>query len=65
MRLPCRRNLQQSRGAPGWPDPDTARREVFTWITRYNTRRRHSTCGHVSPIAYENTHHAATLTLAA
>ncbi|MDF9876156.1 transposase InsO family protein [Cellulosimicrobium cellulans] len=52
-------------GAHGWPDPATARREVFAWITRYNTRRRHSTCGHRSPIAYENAHHAATLTLAA
>ncbi|GEL93696.1 transposase [Cellulomonas composti] len=52
-------------GAPGWPDPATARREVFTWITRYNTRRRHSTCGYISPIAYENAHRAATLTLAA
>lgn len=52
-------------GAHGWPDPTTARREVFAWITRYNTRRRHSTCAHRSPIAYENAHHAATLTLAA
>lgn len=52
-------------GAAGWPDPVTARREVFAWITRYNTRRRHSTCGHRSPIDYENAHRAATLTLAA
>ncbi len=52
-------------GADGWPDPETARREVFAWITRYNARRRHSTCGHLSPTAYENAHHAATLTLAA
>ena len=47
-------------GAPGWPDPPTARRAVFAWITRYNTRRRHSWCGHLSPITYENTHHGAT-----
>jgi transposase InsO family protein len=52
-------------GAHGWPDPATARRDVFAWITRYNTRRRHSTCGYLSPIAYEKAHHAATLTLAA
>jgi len=51
--------------AHGWPDAATARREVFAWITRYNTRRRHSTCGYLSPVAYENAHHAATLTLAA
>ncbi|WP_425458012.1 IS3 family transposase [Actinotalea subterranea] len=47
-------------GATGWPDPATARRAVFAWITRYNTRRRHSWCGHLSPITYENTHHGAT-----
>ena len=52
-------------GAHGWPDPATARQAVFAWITRYNTRRRHSTCGYLSPVAYENNHHAATLTLAA
>ncbi len=52
-------------GADGWPDATTARRAVFAWITRYNTRRRHSTCGYLSPITYENTHHTAMLTLAA
>lgn len=52
-------------GAAGWLDPATARREVFARIARYNTRRRLSTCGHLSPIAYENAHHAATMTLAA
>lgn len=46
-------------GATGWPDPATARRAVFAWLTRYNTRRRHSWCGHLSPITYENTHHGA------
>lgn len=25
-------------GSHGWPDPATARRAVFAWITRYNTR---------------------------
>lgn len=52
-------------GAAGWPDASTARREVFAWITRYNTRRRHSTCDYLSPVTYENAHHAASLTLAA
>ena len=50
-------------GAPCWPDPRTARLEVFRWITRYNTRRRHSRLGHTSPIDYEKT--AGSLTAAA
>src|SRR4051812_6110350 len=52
-------------GAPGWDTPAAARRAVFAWITRYNTRRRHSTCGQTSPITYENTHSRATLPIAA
>ena len=28
-------------GAGGWASPTLCRREVFRWITRYNTRRRH------------------------
>ncbi len=36
-----------------WPDELTCRRQVFRWLTRYNTRRRHSWCGYRSPIAYE------------
>ena len=45
-----------------WPDDAVCRRQVFRWIVRYNTRRRHSYCGHMSPTAYETT---ATLPLAA
>jgi transposase InsO family protein len=30
-----------------------ARRQVFRWATRYNTRRRHSWCGYLSPSTYE------------
>jgi transposase InsO family protein len=36
-----------------WPDETTCRREVFRWITRYNTRRRHSWCRYHSPNTYE------------
>jgi transposase InsO family protein len=40
------------------------RREVFGWVTRYNTRRRHSWCGHQAPSVYEQ-QHAATLRITA
>jgi hypothetical protein len=30
-----------------------ARLSVFAWITRYNTRRRHSSLGYLSPNDYE------------
>lgn len=41
-------------GVATWPDAATCRRAVFRWATRYNTRRRHSYCGNLSPNAYEN-----------
>jgi transposase InsO family protein len=47
-----------------WPDEFTCRREVFGWLVRYNNRRRHSWCGHQSPLTYEN-RYAATLLHAA
>lgn len=47
-----------------WPDDLTCRRELFRWLTRYNTRRRHSWCHYQSPIAYE-TNYPATLPIAA
>jgi transposase InsO family protein len=34
------------------PDARTARLAVFRWITRYNTVRRHSRLGQMSPIDY-------------
>lgn len=40
-------------GAKRWPSAREARLAVFKWITRYNTRRRHSTLGYRSPIDYE------------
>ncbi len=47
-----------------WPDADTCQREVFAWLVRYNTRRRHSWCGQASPDLYEK-RCAATLSAAA
>lgn len=53
------------RGAHDYGDAGTCRRTVFAWLTRYNTRRRHSANGHLSPDEYERRHHTAKLTLAA
>ena len=47
-----------------WPDEAACRRQVFRWLVRYNTRRRHSWCRYQSPVAYE-TDTAATLPSAA
>ena len=52
-------------GAARWDTAGQARLAVFTWITRYNTRRRHSYCGHLSPNTYENVNTTATLRPAA
>ncbi|MGQ0842852.1 MAG: integrase core domain-containing protein, partial [Sporichthyaceae bacterium] len=53
------------RGAARWATARDARLAVFKWIVNYNTRRRHSTCRYLSPMAYENTFTAATLSVAA
>ncbi|KAB2588707.1 transposase, partial [Streptomyces arboris] len=42
------------KGRKGWPSEGEARLDAFRWLTRYNTRRRHSRLGQRSPIAYEN-----------
>ena len=42
-------------GAHRWTSAREARLAVFRWITRYNTRRRHSALGQMSPINYEKT----------
>jgi cell volume regulation protein A len=47
-------------GAAAFADDASCRRTVFRWAVRYNTRRRHSYLGQVSPNTYEN-HLAATL----
>ena len=43
-----------------WSDEPSCRRQLFKWLTRYNTKRRHSWCRYQSPIAYE-TSYTATL----
>jgi transposase InsO family protein len=48
-----------------WPDAASCRREVFRWLARYNTKRRHSRCRHSSPATYERTLTTATLPEAA
>jgi transposase InsO family protein len=47
-----------------WSDEATCRRQVFRWIVRYNTKRRHSWCRYQSPSTYESLY-AATLPSAA
>ena len=47
-----------------WTDELTCRRQVFRWLVRYNTKRRHSWCRYTSPVAYE-TRYTATLPTAA
>lgn len=43
-------------GAKRWSDEARCRTEVFRWITRYNTRRRHSALRNRSPLDYEADH---------
>ena len=50
--------------AASWPDELACRRQVFRWLTRYNTKRRHTWCRYQPPIPYE-TGYAATLATAA
>jgi transposase InsO family protein len=52
-------------GATRWESPRAARLAVFRWITRYNTKRRHSYCNYLSPANYENAHTTASLDHAA
>jgi transposase InsO family protein len=37
----------------GWSNTRQARLDVFRWLSFYNTRRRHSALGHLSPVEYE------------
>lgn len=52
-------------GAARWESPREARLAVIRWITRYNTRRRHSYCDYLSPADYETTHAPANIAQAA
>ncbi|MGV9192745.1 IS3 family transposase [Microbacterium sp. MC2] len=47
-------------GASAFPDQATAYRAVFRWANRYNTRRRHSAIGQITPNSYENAYAATT-----
>ncbi|NKY96616.1 transposase [Nocardiopsis dassonvillei subsp. albirubida] len=51
------------RGLKRWPSVQVARLAVSSWIGRYNTRRRHSANGQLSPLVYEQ--RAVSLELAA
>ena len=42
-----------------------ARRAIFAWINRYNTRRLHSSLRYLPPIEWENTYHQHTVDQAA
>ncbi|MCX4969132.1 IS3 family transposase [Streptomyces sp. NBC_00654] len=52
------------KGRKAWPNEREARLEAFRWLTRYNTRRRHSRLGQGSPASYENDFQPAATTLA-
>ena len=45
------RKRETLQGARGWDSAEVFRREVFRWVTRYNTRRRHSALDYRSPLA--------------
>jgi transposase InsO family protein len=58
-----KRELLEGRAA--FPDQATAYRAVFRWAHRYNTRRRHSAIGNITPNTYEAAYAAtASATLA-
>jgi len=42
-----------------------ARRAIFAWINRYNSRQRHSTLGYIAPITWEQQYHQPQATPAA
>ena len=57
-----KRETLQSR--KGWSSEREARLELFRWLHRYNTVRRHSRLAHRSPITYEHTLDRTSTTLA-
>ncbi|WP_443074453.1 transposase [Streptomyces sp. NBC_01462] len=58
----CKREILQ--GSQAWNDEREARLDLFRWLHRYNTVRRHSPLGHRSPIAYEQGLRTTSTTLA-
>ncbi|SDS13415.1 Integrase core domain-containing protein [Brevibacterium sandarakinum] len=40
-------------GAKRWDTAAQCRREVFRWLIRYNSRRRHSGLGYRAPVDFE------------
>ena len=46
-----KREVLQDAGC--WRDEWACRRQVFKWLVRYNTQRRHSWCRYTAPVAYE------------
>ena len=51
-------------GSANWATADQTRLATFRWVTRYNTRRRHSHLGQASPITFEATLENRATTLA-
>ncbi|MCX4743771.1 IS3 family transposase [Streptomyces antibioticus] len=51
-------------GRKSRPTEREARLDAFRWLHRHNTRRRHSSLGRRSPIAFENALHPTPTTLA-
>jgi transposase InsO family protein len=51
-------------GRKHWSSEREARLDAFRWLNRYNTRRRHSSLGQRSPIAYETAFDTTATTLA-
>ena len=58
-----KRETLDGKGLKRWESVKHARLAVFAWINRYNTRRRHSANGRLSPLIYEQ--RTANLELAA
>jgi transposase InsO family protein len=58
----CKRETLQ--GRKGWSSEREARLELFRWLHRYNTVRRHSSLGYRSPVAYETALTTTSTTLA-
>ncbi len=50
-------------GRKHWAGERETRLDAFRWLHRYNVRRRHSSLGHRSPIAYENSLRTTSTTL--